>query len=241
MGKRAVNSSAHAIIRCFMVLVNLLSLIVGITMFGYGLYVRFFLRPFLNNYFTDTVKDIFKEINQNSTVPDNLKIYDFTCNVALSLIFVGLVLVILSIIACVGAFKSLPLLVLFSFLILAMIIAEIAVVSLVIPVTSPIHDDSKNDLLNNLKSYDVNGSDDFSATMNILMLGLDCCGINGQDDFDNLTMIYKGVNVKIPPACCKIAPGEKTLLNCENNATNSNSQTEVSTTIKLLTINIKSG
>ncbi|KAK6172284.1 hypothetical protein SNE40_015978 [Patella caerulea] len=202
MGKRAVNSSAHAIIRCFLVLVNIFSMIVGLTVLGFGLYIRFPLRPFLSQYFTDTVKDIYKEINQNSTVPGILDtLDDFTYTVAMTLFFVGLVLVILSVIACVGAFKSSPLLVL-------------------------IHDPSRDKLLNNLKNYDVNGSDNFSATMNILMLGLDCCGINGQDDFDNLTMIYKGVNVKIPPACCKMAPGEKTLLNCENNATNSNSETE---------------
>ncbi|ESO83334.1 hypothetical protein LOTGIDRAFT_236635 [Lottia gigantea] len=216
------------IFRIILILINICFVLIGLALMACGIVVKFFLGVILkSSLLTGALEDVYQGINKGQEVPKNLDFGAFTNEAGLALIIIGVIIFGISIFACCGAcYKWRPFLVVFSILVIILVIGEAAATGLLASKTSPIHENARKELKNLLKvEYNCAGTNAFSATLNLLMFGMNCCGINGQDDFKTLALKYKDASVKIPPSCCKLVEedNKKKPMECQKSPTGDNS------------------
>ncbi|KAK6172280.1 hypothetical protein SNE40_015975 [Patella caerulea] len=225
----SISSPLAVIFRLLLIFLNIVFVLVGLIFMALGIVVKFFLGTILqSSLMSGTVKDIYDDISKDQPIPKNLEFGTFTNDAGLALIILGVILFGISVFACCGAcYKWRPFLIIFCCLVIVLLLGEVTATGLLISKSSPVHDKARKELVSQLKNYNVDGSDGFSATFNLFMVGMKCCGVNGQDDFTDLALKYKGNSVTIPPACCKTMPDNaEALQQCQNAPTSDNSYTE---------------
>ncbi|XP_041372682.1 tetraspanin-18-like [Gigantopelta aegis] len=195
--------------RFLLITLNVIFMIVGISVFACGILLKWFLGELLKNSIVKTmVESAFREITKDSVVPNTLEFGPLTQGAALALMIIGGILFLLSFMACCGACcQWRPLLWLFSIFLVVFVIAEIVVFTLMLTPNSAIHLNARDALTDTLHlSYRPQTGDPFTATADLVMISMKCCGVSGPDDFFNMSLVYdvNGMEqeTEVPPSCC---------------------------------------
>lgn len=197
-----------------LVLFNIIFFISGALLLGIGIFIKLDKSKMLDVMSRFPTKD--------QTVDDALNNTSLLETASIVFIAVGAFLFIVSFAGCCGAIKESPcLLVLYIFIVVALMLVQIAAVVLLVLFKSAVEDKTMNFMHQTIKekyvgiSADENEKiteslDPVSISWDFLMAYFECCGATNYTDFRvnatkwNSTITYMGVsiNATVPVMCC---------------------------------------
>jgi len=186
------------LVKYLLFITNFLVFILGITVFGAGIWVLVDKPSFLN---------LFNQAQEVSGLNDDFNIEIYT-SAAYTLLIVSLIIVVLSFFGCCGAIKqSKCMLGTYFTLILAMFIAM--VVGAVLAYSGNLEETIKNPLKNALTYYNDNPSQEqdiaYKNVWNEVQKELKCCGVDSVADWqDGTSHDWQPSDANKPIGCCEI-------------------------------------
>lgn len=175
-----------------LILINLLFFVLGIVVLGIGIWIS-------------VSKDSFFELISNSTIPKEVKDLDekvkneadyYFSMASLVVIGMGAFIMLLSLIGCCGSFKeSKCLLITYATVVILITLGQSIGIILSAVYQKEFQTQVGNAFKPSLKSY---GTDHHVTLLwNLKMEGLKCCGVHGNNDFQNLDR-----TINITSICC---------------------------------------
>lgn len=215
--------------RVVLVVVNILFLILGLTFFGIGLFIRFG-SSILNNYIDGVKKNIEQSSASSGLGTIDLSSFDLSdilLGLALGFIFFGLFLIIISVFGCCGGCcKIKTLLLAYVITCIVLLVAQIVVIGILYGSPDTFHDPAKKKLKEQIQSdfIGLNGTNVVSIGWNIVMQEVGCCGPESFNDFTGASQWitnYASGTIVTPLACCKTLPSSSDF-SCATTPTPSN-------------------
>ncbi|XP_048776354.1 tetraspanin-18-like [Ostrea edulis] len=217
----------------FLVIVNTIFSLVGITLVVVGSIVRWG-DEFMNNILQDSYSKLtsaLQEAGVNNVNLNDFNIADFVGDATLAFIILGDFFFILGIIGCVGACcKFKRILVVYVIFLVILLLAEVTFIILIFAVRSEVDNWFKKPFQKAIKDdyKGINASDSISLAINFVSVEFKCCGVDSYRDFNssNLWRNETGKianNPQIPVVCCKIRNSVDT---CVLNPNQNNSYSE---------------
>ncbi|XP_067650207.1 leukocyte surface antigen CD53-like [Haliotis asinina] len=199
------------------ILIGLLSLvftIIGLAIFAAGVMVKV-QSPYLDSLLDNAKKAAEEQANtatgSTTTFPE-INLNELLGGLAIAFIVLGLVMMVIGIFGLVGACCMVKCVVICYLVIVALLfVSQLTLVLILVLNRGLIVDRPRNTLKATLQQefQGVDGQDVTSLAFNVLMVQLECCGIDNSNDFDGAmkwqakyglgsTYLYKA-----PVACCK--------------------------------------
>ncbi|KAF8568057.1 hypothetical protein P879_04138 [Paragonimus westermani] len=214
--------------RVIIILFNVIFLIVGLALAVGGGLLRWNSQPLVI---------LIEEKMSSQTSPDQMKVamqglLEWLAPFALGIFISGIIIIVLCIIGLFGAIcNSRLILVIYLILHGLLVIAEIIVVIIYATRPTLMLEPAKGLLWQTAINYvSENSTDKDSVMMNVMMLSLNCCGVDNGTDFDNAPNFqrertYNGVTftLRYPVPCCKFDSSSQPQGGCPVSFTSANS------------------
>ncbi|XP_055995211.1 CD151 antigen-like [Ostrea edulis] len=202
-----------AIGKAFLVTVNTIFTILGLVLLIIGCIVKF-----NKELVTKYADELFKVIKLESA---NLNLDELLSSSAVVFIIVGVVILIVGVLGCLGACCGWrAFLVIYAIIVFLVLIAEIAGVVLAAFMKKDVEKVVKDGLKKSITEFYKGDEFQEPVTLawNSIFIEFDCCGVDNYMDFDNATnwnKTFKGqpLNLVTPVSCCNTITGEFPALN----------------------------
>ncbi|KAK3761330.1 hypothetical protein RRG08_055295 [Elysia crispata] len=175
--------------KLLMIILNLVFLLIGLALLSVGVLLVFVIDVFLQSAFDSAQEDAQSRGYIIVGEASDIKDFPLLHEVGIALLVFGAALVVLSMMGWCGSCCSSccrTLLLVFSAILIVMMIAEIVVFSLFLVKDSALHKKLKEEVQDKITSdYNEIYGNTFTSTIVILHREVDCCGMEGVQDFGN--------------------------------------------------------
>lgn len=213
----------------FLVLVNIVFSLIGITLLVVGCVVRWG-TEFMNSILQDSYSKL-TEALKDAGVDKNLNdfnVADFVGDATLAFIILGAFFFVLGILGCVGACCQVKcMLVVYVVFLVLLLLVEVTFIILIFAVRSEVDSWIKKPFKKAVKEdyKGINATDSISIAINFVSVEFKCCGVDNYADFNSSQLWRKETNVTnpvIPAICCKNKTESETT-SCVQTPTTNNS------------------
>lgn len=213
----------------FLVLVNIVFSLIGITLLVVGCVVRWG-TEFMNSILQDSYSKLTAAL-KDAGVDKNLNdfnVADFVGDATLAFIILGAFFFVLGILGCVGACCQVKcMLVIYVVFLVLLLLVEVTFIILIFAVRSEVDSWIKTPFKKAVKEdyKGINATDSISIAINFVSVEFKCCGVDNYADFNSSQHWRKETNVTnpvIPAICCKNKTESETT-SCVQNPTTNNS------------------
>ncbi|KAH9514853.1 hypothetical protein Btru_021134 [Bulinus truncatus] len=174
--------------KVLLIVLNIVFMLIGLAFLVVGALLAFVPGTILKTLY-DAAKTAAEAAGKGDQIPqtaDDIASLPMIHEVGLALFILGCIFTILSFLGCCGSCYTCCkcLLIAFATVLIALMIAEIVVCSMFYAKDSPLHNQVKSKLKDQLKNYnETNKSDPFSQTMNMIQYYFECCGVENATDY----------------------------------------------------------